>query len=178
MQDKPARTDLKPSYTNTRTALRLVADYSKHWGFREHTFGYQSARIKVPYKRGADFWVHLSFIAQPRTSSPLAAQPPDIFLDEDDGPFHFEIHDQKLTVIIPLNRSELWGKVQGKSTPLLYVDRSTNTIPLCIWQEGISLDLRVWVTSEADYPPIPVDYESGDRATLSGGQFESNRRRH
>ena len=178
MQDKPARTDLKPSYTNGRTVLKLVADFSKHWGFRARTYGYQSARIKVPYKQGADFWVHLSFIAQPRTSSPLAAEPPDIFLDEHDEPFHFQIHAQKLTVLIPLNRRELWGKVQGKSTPLLYVDRSTNTRPLCIWQEKIWLDLRVWVTSEADQPPVPVNYESGDGHTLPGGQFESDRRRH
>jgi hypothetical protein len=61
-----SRTDLKPGYTNARTALKLVADFSNHWKLLEKTYGYKSARIKVPYKQGADFWVHLNLIAQPR----------------------------------------------------------------------------------------------------------------
>lgn len=178
MSERAFRTDLKPGYANGRTALKLIADFSKHWGLREKTYGYQSARIKVPYKEGADFWVHLSLIAHPGTKRLEASKPPEVCLEEIDGPFRFEIRDQRLTVIVPLNQPELWDTVRGKTTPLLYIDRSANTRPLCIWQDGIWLDLRVWITSEADRPPTFPQYEKGEKNMLSGGQFESNRRRH
>lgn len=178
MNGQRTRSDLKLGYTNGRTALRLVADFSNHWGLREKTYGYQSARIKVPYKQGADFWVHLSLIAQPRTRSSGFESPPGIRHHEDDGTFCFDIADRKLTVIVPLNRPDLWGTVKGKTTPLLFIDRSMNTNPLCAWKDGICLDLRVWITTEANRPAVPSQYENGDGNTMSGGQFESNRRKH
>ncbi len=173
-----SRTDLKPGYTNARTALKLVADFSNQWKLLEKTYGYKSARIKVPYKDGADFWVHLNLIAQPGTTRPEASTPPDVSMEEDDGPYHFEIKNKKLTIVMPLNRPELWRTVNGKTTPLLFIDRSTNSCPLCGWRDGIWLDLRVWITSEADRPPTIPQYESSEKGTVSGGQFESNRRRH
>lgn len=178
MTETRTRMDLKPGYANGRTTLKLVADFSNHWKLMEKTYGYKSARIKVPYKDGADFFVHLNLIAQPGNTRPEASTAPNVFFEEDDGPFHFEIKDRKLTIIVPLNKPELWGKVKGKTTPLLYIDRSTNSCPLCSWKEGIWLDLRVWITSEADRPATLPQYERGDKNTVSGGQFESNRRKH
>jgi len=174
----PRRTDLTVCYANRRTALKIVADFSARWELREKTFGYQSARIKVPYKEGADFFVHLSFIAQPANTRKEASLPPDICLEEDDGGNHFEIKEGKLTIVVPLNRPELWRTVRGKTTPLLFVDRSTNSCPLCTWKDGIWLDLRVWITIEADRPPVLPQYFVGEKNTVSGGHFESNRSRH
>ena len=172
-----SRTDLRPGYINGRTAIVLIADFSNQWKLLEKTYGYKSARIKIPYKQGAGFWVDLNLIAQPRTTASEASQPPEIRLDEDDGPFHFEIENRRLTIIIPLDRPELWATVKGKTTPLLYIDRSTNSAPLCGWKNGIWLDLRVWITSDTERIPT-VQYENSQPGTVSGGQFESNRKRH
>lgn len=172
------RKDLQACYTNSRTALKLTADFSQRWEFREKTFGYVSARIKVPYKQGADFYVHANLIAQPATRAAEASIPPDIVFEEDDGPFRYEIRERKLTATIPLDQPGLWGTVKSGSKPLLYVDRSMATSPLCRWRENIWLDLRIWITSESDQVPVPSQYERGDGLTVSGGQFESNRRRH
>jgi hypothetical protein len=173
MREKRRRTELSTCYANRRTSLKLVADFSAHWKALEKTYGYVSARIKVPYKEGADFWVHLHLIAQPATFDVAASLPPRILFEKHDGQFYFQIRDCTLTVIVPLNQHALWGTVQGKTTPLLYVDRS-----LCRWKDDISLDLRVWITSESDRIPVPPQYEQGDGITVSGGQFESNRRKH
>jgi hypothetical protein len=172
------RTELKVDYARSRTAIRIVADFSEHWEFRNKTFGYVSARIKVPYKAGADFWVHLNLIAQPATHHENASAPPGLVHNEDDGECHYEIADRKIIVIVPLDRPELWGRTKESNKPLIYVDRSMATHSLCKWQDGIWLDLRVWITSEADRVPVPVRFEKGDSATVSGGQFESNRRKH
>jgi hypothetical protein len=173
-----SRIDLRPEYTNRRTALKLVADFSNHWTFLNKTWGYKSARIKVPYRLGSDFWVHLNLIVQPAQSRQEFSTPPDVHLEEDDGPFHFEIRDKQLLIVAPLDQPNLWGTVHGRTTPLLYIDRSTNSRPLCNWQDGTWLDLRVWITSEADRPPTLPQYENSPKEMVSGGQFESNRRRH
>ncbi len=172
------RTDLTACYANGRTALKLVADFSEHWELLEKTYGYKSARIKVPYKAEADFWVHINLIAQPATKSEEAKNPPEIEFQENDGPFYFDIAGTILTVIVPLDRPELWGTVKGRTTPLLYVNRSITQRSLCAWKDGIWLDLRVWITSEADRPPLLPQREDGQPNTVSGGQFESNRRTH
>jgi hypothetical protein len=82
-----------------------------------------------------------------------------------------------LTVIVPLNREDLWGTVNGKSTPLLYIERSMFTRELAVWNDSC-LELRIWITSEALRPPTLPEYAKGTKGLLSGGQFESNRRRH
>lgn len=173
MKGKAPRTDLTACYALGRTALKLIADFSDHWERREETYGYVSARIKVPYQKGADFWVHLNLIAQPATFDAWASKPPDVTFEGDDGTCLFEIRDRKLTVIVPLDEPELWGKVHGKSTPLLYIEKC-----LCRWTEKATLDLRVWITSESDRIPVVQQYQDGEPRTVSGGQFESNRRRH
>ena len=172
------RTELKVDYTDRRTALRLIADFSNHWQLLKKTYGYNSARMKVPYKAGADFYAHLHLIAQPATSDVDASMAPDLQYFEDDGIFRYEIRDRKVTVIAPLNRPELWGKVKDSPTPLLYIDRSMSTRPLCRWQDRIWLDLRAWITTGADRAPVPDQYEEGDGVAISGGQFESKRRKH
>lgn len=172
------RTDLTACYTNRRTALKLVANFSEHWELLEKTYGYKSARIKVPYRSGADFWVHINLIAQPATKSDEAKSPPEIEFQENDGPFYFELAGTTLTVIVPLNLPELWGTVKGRTTPLLYVNRSITGCSLCKWKEDIWLDLRVWITSEADRPPLSPQRDHGQVNTLFGGQFESNRQRY
>jgi hypothetical protein len=171
------RNDLLASYANKRTSLKLVADLSNHWGIRTQTYGYQSARIKVPYKSGADFWVHMSLIVKPVSTREAFSRPPVFSSADDYGPFHFELSEQRLTVIVPLNREDLWGTVKDKSTPLLYIDRSEFTRPLCQWDDSC-LELRIWITSEAVRPPTLPEFVKGVEHTVSGGQFESNRRRH
>ena len=171
------RNDLQASYANRRTSLKLVADLSKHWGIRTQTYGYQSARIKAPYKNGSDFWVHMSLIVKPVTIRDEFSKPPTFSLADDYGPFHFELNEQKLTVIVPLNREELWGTVKDRSTPLIYIERSLFTQPLYEWN-GSWLELRIWITSEAVRPPTLPEYDGGAQRTVSGGQFESNRQRH
>ena len=171
------RDDLQASYSNKRTSLRLVADLSQHWGIRTQTYGYQSARIKIPYKSGADFWVHMSLIVKPISTRDEYSRPPAFSFADDFGPFHFELGERKLTVVAPLDREDLWGTVKGRSTPLLYIERSMFTRQLCDWNDS-ALELRIWVTSEALRPPTLPEYEKRTEHTVSGGQFESNRRRH
>jgi len=165
-------------YTNARSAMKLTADFSKHWELRTKTYGYVSARIKVPYKQGSDFFVHLNLIAQPATTGAEDSVVPDIVFEEDDGTFHYEIRNRKLTVVVPLDQPELWEKTKDTNKPLLYIDRSMTTRSLCELNARRSLDLRVWITSEADQVPVPSQYERGDDVAVSGGQFESNRQRH
>lgn len=171
------RNDFTASYANSRTALKLIADYSRRWELRQHTYGYRSPRIKVPYRAETDLYVSLSLVVYPATSRSIHAVPPAIAFEEESGGCRFEIKDRRLTVTVPLDRPHLWGTVKGSSKPLLYVDRSWQNGSLCQWTPGVSLDLRVWITKGTEVW-VPDEYESGDGTALSGGQFESNRRKH
>jgi hypothetical protein len=118
----------------------------------------------------------MNLIVQPASASSRFESPPELTYSETVGDWLFETENKKIKVLVPLTYPELWGKAQT-NRPFLYVDRSFATRPLCEWQPGIWLDLRVWITADSERF-VPDQHEDGDGVALSGGQFESNRSKH
>jgi hypothetical protein len=163
-------------YANGRTTVVMEADLDRGWKRLEKTYGFFS-QTRVPYKGDLTLRTQLVVQFQPASFEGLAHEFLDLQIGANeygDEKLNYQLANKQLIVSVALHPDMPWRKTpQGR--PEIFVEQ----LPFLSLDAPHWYDLRAWiVVHESPRRPIPDLREWTQKHFVSGGQFESNRRKH
>lgn len=161
------------SYANHASVLVARADLRNGWGRLKHTYGFNASQ-NIDFRGNSHFRVQLTVCVVPATLEPRASSFPDASVDFGTPLFPFSLHDGFLTAQMALSIDQPW-RILSTGRLGLFINEPV----FLVLEPQLWLDLRMLVVlHENTRMHIPTIREWGERFFVSGGQFESNRRRH
>ena len=161
-------------YADGRRKLVMEADLHQGWTKLQKTYGF-FRQTRIPYRNDLSIRAQLSLIAQPASFGVWAQTFPSTNAEFGDDDLSYHLHEERLIVRVALRPGQPW-RTTKTGRPELYIEQ----LPFLNTDHSHWYDLRGWIVFHEGSPRrIPdVRVWAENNLVVSGGQFESDRRRH
>ncbi len=159
-------------YSHQGTAIVLRGDLGKGWRKLKNRWGFDSA-LPIPFRHDWSIRAHLRVTAHGELAESVP-EFPDFPLESSDQFLTYSLRNRILEITIPLNKDQPW-RTMSNGRPGLVVEQR----PFLKVDKRLHFSFSALIVFHEPFPaPIPDVKEWGQKMFVSGGQFESNRRRH
>ena len=160
-------------YSDHGDALVLKADLDRGWSTSPRRYGFRD-NAKIDFRGDSAIRAQLRITPSPITVKGKVPEFPSIVREWDSSQFvNYSLRDRVLEMKVALVKEQYW-KMMTSGRPGLYI----REIPFVDIDSSLQFNLEALIVFHSPRVPVRDVKEWGQRMFVSGGQFESDRRRH